>query len=77
MRKSKAIAEVAPVPDGSRAFLAELKERIQVARLQASLYVNRELILTCTGGLGALFSTDKTALEAASSLLRRLDIFLL
>ncbi|MDB5292502.1 MAG: hypothetical protein JWL69_3743 [Phycisphaerales bacterium] len=36
---------LAPIPEGYDEFLRELKQRVQTARLQASLSVNRELIL--------------------------------
>src|SRR5258707_15403621 len=45
MKKGKAIAEAASVLESYRAFLTELKERIQAAQLRASLSVNRELVL--------------------------------
>src|SRR5258708_2020827 len=45
MKKSKAIAEAASVPESYRAFLTELKERIQAAQLRTLLSVNRELVL--------------------------------
>jgi hypothetical protein len=45
MKKRKAIVEVPSVPESYRAFLTELKQRIQAAQLRASLSVNRELVL--------------------------------
>src|SRR5258707_3749797 len=45
MKKGKAIAEAASVLESYRAFLTELKQRIQAAQLRASLAVNRELVL--------------------------------
>jgi predicted nuclease of restriction endonuclease-like (RecB) superfamily len=45
MKKRQLIADVASVPESYRAFLKELKQRIQAAQLRASLAVNRELVL--------------------------------
>ena len=36
---------LAPKPEGYDAFLRDLKQRVQKARLQAALSVNRELVL--------------------------------
>jgi predicted nuclease of restriction endonuclease-like (RecB) superfamily len=45
MKKRQLIADVASVPESYRAFLKEFKQHIQAAQLQASLAVNRELVL--------------------------------